>query len=186
MSSLPVNDAVPGAVTRLRESLRVGGMAGAVAAYFRPEEDFAGLSFTCLGTNPPDVVTASDLLAVSLLDITWRPEAVRQLLDAQATTVSELLSAICIDLDLWQASDDDLATVDPLWDLLLRMPGVGHRDSVEVAGSQTAKTVPGQRQGSHRGRPEYPAGHGRRYAPCSQTLRPGPRSRPCGRHPRLR
>jgi hypothetical protein len=101
MSSLPVNDAVPGVVARLRESLGVGGMAGAVAAYFRPEEDFAGLSFTCLGTNPRDVVTASDLLAVSLLDITWRPEAVRQLLDTQATTVSELLSAIRSDLDLW-------------------------------------------------------------------------------------
>ena len=80
--TLPVNDAVPGAVRQLRQSLRVGGLAGAVAAYFRPEEDFAGLSFTCLGSNPRDAVTASDLLAVSLLDIAWRPEAVRQLLDS--------------------------------------------------------------------------------------------------------
>ena len=51
--TLPVNDAVPGAVRQLRQSLRAGGLAGAVAAYFRPEEDFAGLSFTCLGTKPP-------------------------------------------------------------------------------------------------------------------------------------
>jgi hypothetical protein len=64
--TLPVNDAVPGAVRQLRQSLRAGGLAGAVAAYFRPEEDFAGLSFTCLGRNPRDAVTASDLLAVSL------------------------------------------------------------------------------------------------------------------------
>src|SRR5690242_21207395 len=85
--SLPVNDAVPGAVRQLRESLRVGGLAGAVAAYFRPEEDFAGLSFTCLGTNPRDAVTASDLLAVSLLDIAWRPEAVRQLPDSSTAMV---------------------------------------------------------------------------------------------------
>jgi len=68
--TLPVNDAVPGAVRQLRQSLRAGGLAGAVAAYFRPEEDFAGLSFTCLGSNPRDAVTASDLLAVSLLTIT--------------------------------------------------------------------------------------------------------------------
>jgi len=63
-------------VRRLRHSLRAGGLARAVAAYFSPEEDFAGLSFTCLGSNPRDAVTASDLLAVSLLDIAWRPEAV--------------------------------------------------------------------------------------------------------------
>jgi len=33
-------------------------------------------------------VTASDLLAVSLLDIAWRPEAVRQLLGTSAAMVS--------------------------------------------------------------------------------------------------
>ena len=123
--TLPVNDAVPGAVRHLRQSLRVPGLARAVAAYFRPEEHFAGLSFTCLGSNPRDAVTASDLLAVSLLDIAWRPEAVRQLLDTSAAMVSALLSAIRSDTGLWEASDEDLAAVDPLWDALLQMPGVG-------------------------------------------------------------
>src|SRR6185437_6433933 len=94
--TLPVNNAVPGAVRRLRHSLRAGGLAGAVAAYFTPEEDFAGLSFTCLGSNPRDAVTASDLLG-----------------------------AVRSDIDLWEASDEDLAAVDPLWDALLQMPGVG-------------------------------------------------------------
>ena len=59
---MPVNNAIPGAVRQLRQSLRAGGLAGAVAAYFRPEEDFAGLSFTCLGRNPRDAVTASAAL----------------------------------------------------------------------------------------------------------------------------
>ena len=63
------------------------GWPRAVAAYFSPAEDFAGLSFSCLGSNPREVVTASDLLAVSLLDIAWRPEAVRQLLDTSAAMV---------------------------------------------------------------------------------------------------
>jgi hypothetical protein len=80
--------------------LQVPGLARAVAAYFSPEEDFAGLSFTCLGSNPRDAVTASDLLAVSLLDIAWRPEAVRQLPDISTEMVAGLLCAIRSDIDL--------------------------------------------------------------------------------------
>jgi Family of unknown function (DUF6308) len=125
MTSLPTNDALPAAVQHLRENLHVEGLADAVGVYFRPGEDFAGLTFTGLEPNPRDRVTASDLLAVSLLDIVWRPEAVRQLLEDHAAVVSGLLSAIRSDIDLWEASDEDLAAVDPLWDLLLRMPGVG-------------------------------------------------------------
>ncbi len=117
-------------------------MADAVAAYFRPEEDFAGLSFTSLGTNPRDAVTACDLLAVSLLDITWRPEAVRRLLDGQATAVSGLLSAIRSDIDLWEASDEDLAVVDPLWDCLLRMPGVGTATASKLLARKRPRLCP--------------------------------------------
>jgi hypothetical protein len=129
--TLPVNDAVPGAVRQLRQSFRVGGLAGAVAAYFRPEEDFAGLSFTCLGSNPRDAVTASDLLAVSLLDIAWRPEAVRQ-----------LLYTIRSDIDLWEASDEDLAAVDPLWDALLQMPGVGTATASKLLARKRPRLCP--------------------------------------------
>jgi uncharacterized protein DUF6308 len=142
MASLPVNDAVPGAVQRLRESLRVPGLAGAVAAYFSPGEDFAGLSFTCLGSNPRDAVTASDLLAVSLLDIAWRPQAVRELLDTSAGMVCGLLSAIRSDIDLWQASDEDLAAVDPLWDVLLRMPGVGTATASKLLARKRPRLCP--------------------------------------------
>ena len=140
--SLPVNDAVPGAVRQLRQSLRVGGLAGAVAAYFRPEEDFAGLSFTCLGSNPRDAVTASDLLAVSLLDIAWRPEAVRQLMDTSAAMVSGLLCAIRSDIDLWEASDEDLAAVDLLWDALLHMPGVGTATASKLLARKRPRLCP--------------------------------------------
>jgi hypothetical protein len=142
MASLPVNDAVPGAAQRLRSSLRVPGMADAVAAYFRPEEDFAGLSFTCLGSNPRDSVTPGDLLAVSLLDIAWRPETVRQLLDSRAATVARRLAAIRSDLDLWEAREDDLAAVDPLWDLLLRMPGVGTATASKLLARKRPRLCP--------------------------------------------
>jgi Family of unknown function (DUF6308) len=142
MTFLPANDALPGAVCQLRQSLRVRGLASAVAAYFSPAEDFAGLSFTCLGSNPRNAVTASDLLAVSLLDITWRPEAVRQLLDTSAPMVSGLLSAICSDIDLWEVSDEDLAAVDPLWDALLLMPGVGTATASKLLARKRPRLCP--------------------------------------------
>jgi hypothetical protein len=142
MTSLPVNDAVPGAVLQLRQSLRVSGLASAVALYFSAAEDFAGLSFTCLGSNPRDAVTASDLLAVSLLDIAWRPEAVRQLLGTSAAMVSGLLSAIRSDIDLWEASDEDLAAVDPLWDALLQMPGVGTATASKLLARKRPRLCP--------------------------------------------
>jgi hypothetical protein len=142
MASLPLNDAVPAATRRLRDSLQVRGLGDAVAAYFRPEEGFAGLSFTCLGSNPRDAVTPDDLLAVSLLDISWRPETVRQLLDARGAAVTELLAAIRSDLDLWDASEEDLAAVDPLWDLLLRMPGVGTATASKLLARKRPRLCP--------------------------------------------
>ena len=142
MTPLPVNDAVPGAVRQLRQSLRVKGLASAVVVYFSPAEDFAGLSFTCLDSNPRDAVTASDLLAVSLLDIAWRPEAVRQLLGTSAATVAGLLSAIRSDVDLWEASDKDLTAVDPLWDALLQMPGVGTATASKLLARKRPRLCP--------------------------------------------
>ena len=125
MSSLRGGDAIRRSAGRLRETLTVPGLGQAMAAYFDPAEGFAGMSFCTLGDNPPGAVTADDLLAVSLLDIAWRPEAVRQLLGGQAEPVSAMLGAIPADIDLWAASDPELATVNPLWDALLEMPGVG-------------------------------------------------------------
>ena len=136
--TLPVNDAVPGAVRQLQQSLRAKGLASAVAAYFSPEEDFAGLSFTCLGSNPRDVVTTSDLLAVSLLDIAWRPEAVRQLLDTSTAMVSGLLSAIRSGGSAMGCAAADARC--------------RHRYRVQAAGAQAAEAMPGQRQGCHPGR----------------------------------
>src|SRR5262249_13609642 len=108
---------------------------------------------------PRDAVTASDLLAVSLLDIAWRPEAVRQLLDTSAATVAGLLGAIRSDIDLWEARDEDLAAVDPLWDALLQMPGVGTATPSQLR----ARRRPGWSGGAHKRAPPGaggPAGPG--------------------------
>jgi hypothetical protein len=125
MTFLPVNDSVPAAVRRLRDSLDAPGLASAVAVYFAPGSGLPGRSFSFLGSNPRDAITGDDLLAVALLDITWRPGAVRDLLENRAALLSELLTGIRSDLDLWEAADADLATVDPMWQALTGVEGVG-------------------------------------------------------------
>jgi hypothetical protein len=142
MSSLRGGDAIRRAAGRLRETLTAPGLGQAMAAYFDPAEGFAGMSFCTLGHNPPGAVTADDLLAVSLLDIAWRPEAVRQLLGPQAAQVAGLLGAIPAGVDLWAASDGELATVDPLWDALLEMPGVGTATASKLLARKRPRLCP--------------------------------------------
>jgi Family of unknown function (DUF6308) len=142
MTSLPANNAVPAAAQRLRASLAVPGLPRAVATYFSPDEAFAGLTFTCLGSNPRDEVTADDLLAVSLLDIDWRPDTVRQLLGTDAEKISRLLSAVSSATDLWEATDQDLGAVDPIWDLLTRMPGVGTATASKLLARKRPRLCP--------------------------------------------
>ena len=142
MSSLRGGDAVRRAAGRLRETLTRPGLRPAVAAYFDPAEGFAGMTFTTLGDNPPDQLTAADLLAVSLLDIDWRPDVVRRLLGSDRDRFSGLLAGIRTDVNLWQASDADLATVDLLWDALLDIPGVGTASGAKLLARKRPRLCP--------------------------------------------
>src|ERR1700733_13399711 len=91
MRSLPTDGAVRAAAARLRANLAADGLGTAVAAYFTAQA-FAGLTFSNPGRNPPDEITSDDLLAVTLLDITWRPHVVRTLLGSQQREISALLA----------------------------------------------------------------------------------------------
>jgi Family of unknown function (DUF6308) len=142
MSSLRGGDAIRYAAGRLRETLTEPGLDQAMAVYFDPAEGFAGMSFCTLGQNPAGAVTADDLLAVSLLDIAWRPDAVRQLLGSEAGLVAGMLGAIPADIDLRAASDEVLATVDPLWDALLEMPGVGTATASKLLARKRPRLCP--------------------------------------------
>jgi hypothetical protein len=142
MSSLRGGDAVRRAAGRLRETLTRPGLGPAVAAYFDPAEGFAGMTFSTLGDNPPDRLTAADLLAVSLLDISWRPDVVRRLLGSDQDRLAGLLAGIRTDVDLWQASDADLATVDLLWDALLDIPGVGTASAAKLLARKRPRLCP--------------------------------------------
>ena len=118
------------------------GLDRALAAYFDPAEDFPGMSFSSLGRNPAGEATADDLLAVSLLDIAWRPEAVRHLLGSQAGEISAMLAVIRADLDLWDASEADLAPVERLWAALLDVPGVGGATAAKLLARKRLRLCP--------------------------------------------
>jgi hypothetical protein len=142
MSSLRGGDAVRRAAGRLGETLTRPGVRPAVAAYFDPAEGFAGMTFSTLGDNPPDQFTAADLLAVSLLDISWRPDVVRRLLGGDRQELAGLLAGISTEVDLWQATDADLATVDRLWDALLDIPGVGTASAAKLLARKRPRLCP--------------------------------------------
>lgn len=90
-----------------------------VAAYFdpAPANRFAGEDFDCLGDNPPDRLVADDLLAATLLDIRFPPDAVRHLLHAKAREIGEILEG-WQDVPLWKATDEDIEQAQRLWNLL--------------------------------------------------------------------
>jgi len=141
MLTLPSDQAVDAAVGRLRVSLAAPGLAEAVAAYFA-EPDFAGITFSALGRNPADEITADDLLAVALLDITWRPRVVRLLLERRRAEFSALLAAVPGDVDLWDATDDDLKQVDVLWDALTAVDGIGTASATKLLARKRPRLCP--------------------------------------------
>jgi hypothetical protein len=195
MNSLPDSDAERGA-SRLRDGLAAPGLPGAVAAYSDPAEGFAGMVFTCLGSNPRHEVTTDDLLAVSLLDIAW--QAGRGA-DAPRRSRAEglgILAAISSRIDLQDATDAGLATVDPLWDALRDMPGVGTVTAARLLARERPRLcpvtdrvviragVPGRTTGPGRARdPDRAAGSGTRalrrtgcvasHLPAAGTCSPG-------------
>jgi hypothetical protein len=109
---------------RLRADLETLRMPELVTLYFDPEGPFAGRDFDHLGSNPPNWVTIDDLLATSLLDITWSPLVVRKVLNELPTSISTHLAKIGQDTDFWDASDQELRAADDLWDTLVGVDGI--------------------------------------------------------------
>ena len=141
MRSLPTDDAVRAAARRIRANLTTPGLDRAVAAYFS-EPDFAGMTFSDLGRNPPEQIITDDLLAVALLDITWRPEVVRILLGRQRQKLSEMLTAIPQAIDLWDVSDDVLRRIDVLWDALTAIDGIGTASATKLLARKRPRLCP--------------------------------------------
>jgi hypothetical protein len=141
MSSLPTDEAVRASARRLRADLTVAGLDRAIAAYYS-EPEFAGMTFSDLGRNPPDEIIADDLLAVSLLDIIWRPQAVRSLLGSSQRELSGLLAAIPRATDLWDASSETIRPIDALWDALTAIDGVGAASATKLLARKRPRLCP--------------------------------------------
>jgi hypothetical protein len=106
--------AVPAMSDRIRRVLDTPGIARLVAAHFDPAGPFVGRDLDQLGDNPPNRVTRDDLLAVSLLGITWQPSTVRRILGADADALTDLLAPIT-NMDLWLADDALLGAASAVW-----------------------------------------------------------------------
>jgi hypothetical protein len=119
------NAAVQSAKQRLIANLATSGLRDAVARYFHDGQPFAGQTFDSLGNNPTDRIVPDDLLAVTLLDVRWKPLAVRRLLHDQAAEVTQLLHAVDDATEIWAPEGSkQLDAAEPLWDLLYKLPGV--------------------------------------------------------------
>ena len=120
------------AAAKLRATLATPGLRKLVACYFEPDGDFAGMTFTELGDNPPNEITTDDLLAASLLDLSWPPSAVRAVLQNQNVEISAKLACIDAQTELWDASEELLAKVDDLWSALVAIKGIGDVRAVKL------------------------------------------------------
>jgi hypothetical protein len=141
MRSLPTDEAVRAAAQRLRADLTAQGLGQAIAVYYT-DAAFAGMTFSNLGRNPPGEITADDLLAVTLLDIFWRPHVVRVLLGSQQRDLSQMLAAIPADLDLWDAGDDVAKHIDALWDALTAIDGIGTASATKLLARKRPRLCP--------------------------------------------
>lgn len=113
-----------------------------VALYFDPERPFAGRDFDHLGSSPPDRVTIDDLLAASLLDISWPPLVVRKVLNELSTPISRNLADIGQETDFWDASDQELRAADDLWFTLVGLKDVDKAKASKLMARKRPRLVP--------------------------------------------
>ncbi|WP_238005912.1 DUF6308 family protein [Dactylosporangium sp. AC04546] len=116
-------------------------IADLVAAYFHPDGPFAGATFDTLGDNPPNEVTRDDLLAATLLDISWRPLAVRRL-EAERDHVGVMLARIPLNRDLWEATPSELQAAEDPYRWLDGLPYVGATIASKLLARKRPRLVP--------------------------------------------
>ena len=116
-----------------------------VSCFFESAGPFAGSTFVTLQPVKKFQLTASDLVATSLLDIRFGPNAVRGILEDDATELAGLLKEVKPDVDLWD-NRAPLTQAETLWDRLRRYPGVG---KVTAKAPRSQATSPDPCRGSN-------------------------------------
>lgn len=113
-----------------------------LADFFDPEGPFAGSTFDELGENPPQSIAPADLVAVSLLDVRFEPRAVRAMLQTDSSSLSELLSAVPVDVDIWDAEDHHLDAAAELFRALDAYAGVGETKASKLLARKRPRLLP--------------------------------------------
>jgi Family of unknown function (DUF6308) len=113
-----------------------------VKAFFDPKETFAGLTFDTLGTNTPDRLGFDDLVAVSLLDVAFAPKAVRSMFNEDADRISTLLRNIPVDLDLWDATDEQLKAASELYLVFYGYGGLKRTKASKLMARKRPRLIP--------------------------------------------
>ena len=109
----------------IADLVREDRAADLVAEYFLPSGPFAGSTFDLLGDNPPDEFVPADALAVSLLDVSLEPRAVRSLLVDDREEFAQRLAAVPLDVALWDADEEVIASATALYWRVRDLHGVG-------------------------------------------------------------
>jgi hypothetical protein len=108
-------------------------------AFFDPTEPFDGGMFDTLPDNPRDTFSVSDLLAQTMLDVTHTPLAVRALLKPG---FFGNLADLRDDLDLWDATDEDLAPAGKLWIEIIALADVGPTKASKLLARKRPRLIP--------------------------------------------
>ncbi|MFE9188873.1 DUF6308 family protein [Micromonospora sp. NPDC007208] len=117
----------------------------AVAAFYDSSEGFAGDTFLALEPNERNTVTTADLLAVTLLDVAFKPAAVRALLAGGelAERAERMFAQIPLQVPLWKSSDKQLAAAGALWRLLTKSRlGVGPTKAGKLLARKRPDLIP--------------------------------------------
>lgn len=105
-----------------------------------PETKFAGGLFDELKSNKPDVVEASDLVAVSLLDVRFGADAVKKLLEEEF--INRELGEIPNNQDLWEVNEEVLDHLEKTFLKLKGLDGVGRTKATKLLARKRPRVAP--------------------------------------------
>jgi hypothetical protein len=108
----PANESeVQGCLRRLTEAIADPIAASLLAAFYDPDTNYAGYSFVCPMMVENDTIEPDDLLAITALDVRFRPRALRRLRDTSSEkyrgTIAAL-EAVPKSLPIAESSDREL------------------------------------------------------------------------------
>jgi len=135
----PATSAIRDSIVRVVEDRGAG-----LVAHYYSDPQFAGALFDDFGENPTDRFTADDLMAVSLLDVRFGPEAVRALLVVHVA--DDLLADVATSLPLWEADYDTVlgkgSSAGRLWARLRDIRGIGRTRASKLLARKRPALLP--------------------------------------------